>query len=684
MVQGRQEAGDAIKHPVWSLRWWTGDLLDLPPDRRARIAFRLSFLVLAAGGLAWVCQQGTSLLAVGLVFVVYVAAATLWIRGQHQASVDAAVQANPRLRPWTFPYRTSGLVAVVGVSLAVAGIVLDWSTVLLAGVLATYFAAGYLHMRFRTYAGDGGPLRVKVGASVLVAVVVLTVVGLFLLEASTWAVIPIASVLFAPVGLSLLAEPAIRSLQRPAQKRKVTAAALAFAGVALLAADVGIAVWRVDTAWIAYGFLALALLVVAIVSSTQADIAIAIAAVALMGFTAMSDNKPGALTPKTGDQRVLVALGDSYMSGEGADIFYNERNLEPSNHCNRAPTAWAAMAGRTKRLFDSVAFLACSGARTYNVRHVVPTAAGVRPNKPQYNEPGTQLDQVDALKKELGEELNPSLVVVGLGGNDAGFATIGMMCLAPGDCSTQRKPWEDNLANVGKALAATYDEIRREFPDAPVLVTAYPAPIATNKDGKPVTCDQVALSKKDTEFIGDFVTKLNDTVEQAATSKRFYFLGEMEQALADAHLQLCDRQNGERPGINFIGLRSVGGIAEQRFNPANWYHNSLHPNERGHAAMLQVFEQWRATHPHPPDDAPAGATAAAAASGAPTPPCDLVGGGPSTTARCLEEGPKWARGQLADTILLHGWGLQIGLATFAAWLLAVALFGWRKPWWEAS
>ena len=184
-----------------------------------------------------------------------------------------------------------------------------------------------------------------------------------------------------------------------------------------------------------------------------------------------------------------------------------------------------------------------------------------------------------------------------------------MMCLAPGDCSDKRELWESNLANVGSALAATYGEIRREFPWVPVLVTAYPAPIYTEQ-GAPVSCGAVALSRKDMEFIGDFVTELNDTVERAAASMRFHFLGEMEHALADAHLQLCDKQNDERPGINFIGLRSVGGIAEQRFNPANWYHNSLHPNERGHAAMLQVFEQWRTTHPDPARDAPGRATAA--------------------------------------------------------------------------
>lgn len=669
---------DATQHRHGFLRWLTGDLLDLPRERRARIVFRLSFLVLAAGGLAWVCREGTSLLAVGLVFVVYVAAATLWIRGQHQASVDAVVQVKDCLRPWTFPYHTSGLVAGVGFALAGAGAVLDISTALLAGALATYFGSGYLLMRLRTYTGDGG-WSVKWGRGVLVAVVVLTVGGLLALETTATAAFLVASLLAAPVGLSLLAEPAIRALQGP-RRKDVRAAALI--GAVLLVADICIALARVNTEWVAYGFLALALLVVAIVSSTQADIAIVIAAVALMGFTSMSDKKPGALTPQAGDQRVLVALGDSYMSGEGADVFYDEGVLEPANHCNRAPTAWAAMAGRTERLFDSVAFLACSGALTSNVRHVVPTPDGVPPNKRQSNEPGTQLDQVKALKRRLDGKLEPSLVVVGLGGNDAGFSTIGVMCLAPGDCSDKGALFADRLPDVGKALEATYDEIRREFPAAPVLVTAYPAPIYGD-NGKPASCDGVALSKNDMAFIRGFVTKLNATVRVAATSRRFYFLGEMEDALKDSHLQLCDKDNGNRPGINFIGLRSVGGVAEQRFNPANWYHNSLHPNERGHAAMLQVFEQWRATHRKPLRDAPVAATSAHAAAGAsPEPLCDLVGGGSSTTERCVDKAAAWTRGQLADALLWPGlWGLQIAVATLAAWLLAVALFGCRKPWW---
>jgi len=657
--------------------------------RLVRIVFRLSFLIAAAGVLAWRCREGVSPFEVGVAFTVYVAAATLWIRGQYQASVDAAQTGDETLRPWTFPYPLSVAAVLTGAVLVGVGIMKDVGSALLCGVLVAYLGAGYVLMRFRMYETGDEQSRVRTGAAVLIASAALTVVGLLVLENYTWAGFALGiGVLSAPIGLAVLAEPAIRWLQKGGHGQLV-AGAVAVAAVAL-AVDAGIAVARVDTKWILLLFAALALLVLAIVSSTQADIAAVIAAVSLVGVTPMSEEKPDALSPQSGQERVLVALGDSYMSGEGADIYYSEEvdkgQEGKKNHCNRAPTAWAAMAGRTRRLFDSVAFLACSGARTFNVRHERPPPKDGGKPEPQYNEPGTQLDQVDSLKNRLGVGFDPSLVVVSLGGNDAGFSTIGMMCLAPGDCIDKRELWESNLDEVGVALKATFDEIRAEFPKAPVLVIPYPAPIYAGKRDKP--CDEVALSARDKEFITEFLPALNETVKQAAESRRFYFLAGMETSLADAHLQLCDPDNDERPGINFIGLRSVGGIAEQRFNPANWYHNSLHPNERGHTAMLQVFEQWRAENPDPKTDDPSSPASAASekADGPkadqtkPEPPCDLFDDR-STKVQCREAGAEWAKGQLSDTILLDLWGLQIAVGTLAAWVLGVALFGWWKPWW---
>ena len=637
-------------------------------SRRMRIILRLAFFLIAGVALATVCRQGSSLTVVRIVLAVYVLAALLWVFGQHRASIDAVTRGGEGLRP--LPPMLSGLAVLGGALLAAYGVWRDNGTALIFGVLVAYLFAGYVLMAARLYSGDGARRRIVAGTGVLGGVTLVVVIGLLLLEESGWYVIPVGFIALAPIGLSLLAEPAIRKLHGPSGDRELIRALSLGAGLLLLA--IVVAYLRVDaTKWILPAVVGLTLLVFAIVSNTLADIAVVIAAVALMGLTPGSDEKPDVLTPKPADANVLVALGDSYMSGEGADVYYEEKDDdEHENHCHRAPTAWAVKAVTEKKLFDSVAFLACSGARTYHVRHKSPPLPKPEPRK-QYNEPGTQLDQVHAL------DLEPSLVVVSLGGNDAGFSTIGMMCLAPGDCSKKRSLWEDNLPSVASALSVTYDQIRDEFPTAPVLVAGYPAPIHTSE-----SCDDVALSKGDMSFVSDFVKKLNDTVDETATSKGFHFL-DLEPALADEHLQLCDPDNDGRPGLNFIGLRSVGGFAEQRFNPANWYHNSLHPNERGHAAMLEVFARWRAENLNPARVA-AKEGEIATTSAPPDPPCDLWKNEESTRSQCDEDAATWVRGQIRNSTLFWGlWGPHIALATAGAWLLAVAFFGWRKPWWPA-
>ena len=86
----------------------------------------------------------------------------------------------------------------------------------------------------------------------------------------------------------------------------------------------------------------------------------------------------------------------------------------------------------------------------------------------------------------------------------------------------------------------------------------------------------------------------------------------MVSALAASHLQLCDPANQGGYGINFVSPESVGGLPDQRFNPGNWLHDSFHPNERGHQAMLAAFNTWLAQTPHSDPDAPATADPAAA------------------------------------------------------------------------
>ncbi|MEV6412950.1 hypothetical protein [Kribbella sp. NPDC051718] len=89
-------------------RWMAGSYAEtMDRERVVRIATRLPFLLCTAILLAVICRQGASLFGVGTVFILYIAAATLWISGQHQASIKAAQSGKSADKPWTFPYLIS-------------------------------------------------------------------------------------------------------------------------------------------------------------------------------------------------------------------------------------------------------------------------------------------------------------------------------------------------------------------------------------------------------------------------------------------------------------------------------------------------------------------------------------------------------------------------------------------------
>jgi hypothetical protein len=110
----------------------------------------------------------------------------------------------------------------------------------------------------------------------------------------------------------------------------------------------------VGWSWQAPGLLVLAELVVvalvaAAIAGTHIDFVAVMLIAALLGVTPLpaaipenlaitSPTSAGTGAPLTG--RVLVALGDSYMSGEGAPVFFDGTDNGVSQ-CRQAPTVWA-------------------------------------------------------------------------------------------------------------------------------------------------------------------------------------------------------------------------------------------------------------------------------------------------------------------------------------------------------
>ncbi|SNT64574.1 GDSL-like Lipase/Acylhydrolase family protein [Asanoa hainanensis] len=627
---------------------------------------RLLVFAAALAAFLALAGSGSSTLTIQVLFTIFVIAATIWVRGQYLDSLDD--------RQWLVSWRVGLALALVGAAMVVSYAFWPMRGVALAGAIVAYFVAGsaitWLRQGMRS-----DRRRLTLGVTFTGAGVVLAIAGLALLGRSSGravyaelAFLGLAFFALLPVGVALLSEVVIRRLCGSGRKLRL---GTGLSGLALLLVSAALLFAYTRSPWLLGAIVVAGLMMVALVSTTQADVAFVLGVIALLGVTPTPEDLPPALRTDRTASSLLVAIGDSYMSGEGASRYYAGTDVGGDNQCRRSPSAWAAMAGQQPP-FGRLEFLACSGARTWNVQSA---ARPVRPEAPVPSAPdGEEATQLDLHTRNYADAaFAPAMVVVSLGGNDAGFSTIGLMCLAPGNCGDQAHLWTDSLPQVKLALRDTYQHISDVFPRTPVVVVPYPDPIHLTG-----TCDDVALSIGERRFLHDYVTNgLNRVLRETAREFGFYYLAEMESALATAHLQLCDELNGGRPGLHFIGVRSVAGVAEQRFNPKNWSHSSLHPNERGHAAMLRTFQTWlpaldtmliRTTAVGRYDSGRAAPAAVQA-----VPQCDLLD---TTTAGCRTQGMRWAKSQVRTTAWTYGWLLLFPLA--GTWAAAVAFFAWQR------
>lgn len=634
-------------------------------------AVTVGLLSLAGSHRSTLLLGGAAVLVVGATAL---GAAVRWVADQQPASSAA---------------RYVGL--AMGAALAAAGVALvvgwfgghvtdGWGFV---GVSTALLGAGHLMVELRALP-CGAPWRGFAALGLSTALVVgalLTMTGGAPAGAG-W--VALAGVLLAPVGLGLATEDVIDRLSAPGRTLSVEAQDHWLYG-SLLAVALGIAGFVVATGlprWPAVvAGLAVCLLVGAVASRTNTDAVLVLLVVALVWTSAPRATDPdGPLLVSEGDT-VLVALGDSFMSGEGAETYYAGTNTKGQNACRRAPTSYPVQVVRRDdpAIPDHVLQLACSGA-TANEIYRTPQFAGdpVREGPGSIGFDGfstggnadtddaggglTQLQQLHDLRTGL--DLDVDLVVVSIGGNDAGFGEVARTCVLPGDCSELRGRWFAALDAVGPEISAGYAAIRAEVgPDVPVVVIPYPVPL--DEDG----CGYSTFAPAEHAFLHAFTRRLNTVLRTAASDAGFHYLGDMETALEDARLRVCDDEPDD-VGVNFLAAHSVQGLTTERLNPLNWFHNSLHPNATGHARMAKVLADWIDDHPD------------VAASPLPTPIADRAdspdgpaGGAGDDVAEVTEATGDWA---LDQTVGLAGRAAApLALLIAGSWALWAHL-SWRR------
>jgi hypothetical protein len=264
-----------------------------------------------------------------------------------------------------------------------------------------------------------------------------------------------------------------------------------------------------------------------------------------------------------------VALGDSYSAGEGLAPWEPGTEDSPQgDRCHRsAETSYPLL---LTFVFPTETVLrACSGAVVTNVYDEVQRHSGVE----DYQGLQAVADQGDP--PILGPDV--LLVTMTMGGNDVDFAKALRFCFEQSDCAHQPytdkgsptlAEWVDQeLADLGPHLAAMYERVRADAPNARIVVLGYP-PLFPEQapplhDLHSAVCKAAfnAFTSGEREFIREAGFALNSTIASAAHKAGVEFV---DPTPFFAGHEPCG-ENGE--WVRFVDSVQSGAIRDGSFHP---------------------------------------------------------------------------------------------------------------------
>ena len=295
--------------------------------------------------------------------------------------------------------------------------------------------------------------------------------------------------------------------------------------------------------------------------------------------------------PATGDTPLIIAaIGDAYMSGEGATAFFPGTDRPGRNQCRRTSASYPFLLAANLAPgdgHDGIALVsaACSGART---THLIPFE-GIScqddwfPDgcpEPQYefvsdgrSDPAFQVERIPE---------NADIVLVSVGAADAQLNDVIATCGASQtSCRASVMPWIDAFdATLQWRLRSVYAAVRKVAPNAGVVALTYPIPIFRE------ACGSTRLDQDETDLIiDDFIPRLNEQISLAAAAERIRLV-DLSEVFAGHRLCQPDRPGGEQPEIamNAYQVRPVRGLT---WKFSTWFHGSFYPSEFGHEIIAE-------------------------------------------------------------------------------------------------
>lgn len=277
-----------------------------------------------------------------------------------------------------------------------------------------------------------------------------------------------------------------------------------------------------------------------------------------------------------------LALGDSYISGEGAYEYRDGTDID-NNKCHISQRSYPYLISDQLN-YSGFKSVACSGAVIEDVINIViPESNGKKSqaqgkNEPIYNNEiySNFLPGYRAQLKFVTQN-RPKIVTVSIGGNDIGFSDIIERCLAPDSCYST---YEDRLELVRLinrkyvALKDNYSKIKNNTSaDSKIYVIGYPQIAKPNGS----CAVNVRLNAAELEFARLLISYLNSVIKISADEAGVRYV-DAEDALVG--YRLCETEsfdvavNGLTLGNDIPNVLN-GPIGQESYHPNAWGHTLL-------------------------------------------------------------------------------------------------------------
>jgi lysophospholipase L1-like esterase len=269
-----------------------------------------------------------------------------------------------------------------------------------------------------------------------------------------------------------------------------------------------------------------------------------------------------AVAPPAARADGLLALGDSFSSGQGAGIF-DPGTTGHGNTCFRSALAWPQVLAQRLSL-RALPSLACSGARLPEV-----VTSDARRHEAERRQ--SQISRITG---------SPGVITLTIGGNDVGFAQVLGTCVVSGNCvASYRKPSGDvllrRIRQLEQDLPGAYAAVRARAPHARLVVAGYPRlfPKSGDVDAGGNCAAGRRISDDEATYLNARTAALDAAIRRAAARAGVTYV-DVRAAFAGHELR-CS-------GISYVN-RLVLRPGIPPYRPG-----SFHPTAAGHARLAEV------------------------------------------------------------------------------------------------